>query len=1475
LNKALIFRIISRFPLFLIFFLITFFTSQISAQNSSFYPSGFIGCAPYQDTLINTSSGATGYSWDFGDGASANTANPVHIFGTPGKYVVKLTAFGPVPSTKSVTITIFDKPNVAFTTVGPHLGCKGLLVAFKDSSVNPNSAAIQKYEWTFGDGGFSTLQNPTYTYTSAQAGVVKYTVALTITDANGCKNTASVPQFVATSDQPTASFSMNPSPAVACAPPLKVVFTNNSVGALTYAWDYGQGSKSSAKDSTINYLTNGNFNVVLKATDQYKCTGTYSLPVSINKPKANFSVVGIKDTVCKIMTFNNLSSGGAPTWDYGDGTTGTSLKHTYAKGGVYSVKLHTSAGACFHDTTRQIVVEEPIADFTSSPHYSCQAPFTVSFSDKSSNAYRWRWKFGNQKISFVQNPKNVYIQDTLTYGKNKRNIFTDSLFIISRHGCRDSVRKANNDTLYQPNALFKVNKAQGCVPLNIVFRDSSTSNEKITDYTWVFGDGTRMSGTSRQVNHTYNTAGTFRTFLIITNSMGCKDTSYGIYISPSNPPQPDFGFSTSSVCMKTPVVFTDLTPASNNIDSWHYTADGNMLSHCTNDKSPNWSFDSEFIGPSTVSLTVGSKGCFASVSKTITVKGPWVRAAATMQCTKPFEYSFTSKIQDATSWTWDFGDGSPIDVTNNASPEHTYAQTGDYTVTLTGINNATGCNPYVDKIVVHVRKIKAVIDAPNAFCSAKQTFFDASQSTDVFTSCLNGYRWDFGDTTRPFLTSNSIKEHKFLFKGSKIVRLIVTDINGCSDTAYKKALVNSVTAKFTLTTKPICLPSQVLLKSQSTGDTTLVKYLWTIESIGLVKGPNPSVTFNTLPVGNTTKKFKIQLIVIDTLGCMDSISKFLQPSIPDSTFNTTKNIFCTSDPNVKLTANETGAKSKFLWHFGDGRDTTVSSSYHLYKTAGSYPVKLIVTDSIGCRDSSSKTLLVRNHPIAFFVTDKDKLPTLCYPLPITFTDSSKYASTRTWNLGTGSPITPTPTVGITYSQRGIYKATLTVDNDGGCADSYSRQLNVVGPAASLSITKDHICLGEGAEYIVNPSDTNDVRSYEFDFGAGSTIRGNAPLPSKISYLYTSKPFTGNTVAQLIVYSGAKQTGCAYTYSQKIYIDQTIADFRRNDEIDTTVCVGTPIAITNNSVDADTWAWDLGDGTKSISKEVGPLHTYTVAKTYDVTLAVRNTSKVSQCSSSVTKKIRVDPLPNAKVTGNGVICPADPLRQQLQLNASGGNKYVWSPAAGLSSVNISNPIAKPSVTTLYAVLVTDSNKCQISVNVNAVVLQKAPEVHLDTTIVIGETVAINLDLGKGFKYNWNPTLALTCSTCPTPTAQPLSDQLYTLERADTSKCYSTLSTYNIVVKPLTSIDLPSAFTPNGDLHNDKIYLRGWGIKSVVEFKIYNRWGQLVFQTTDINTGWDGYYNGELQNTETYVYHATVETWIKGINLSKKGTIELLR
>jgi len=123
-------------------------------------------------------------------------------------------------------------------------------------------------------------------------------------------------------------------------------------------------------------------------------------------------------------------------------------------------------------------------------------------------------------------------------------------------------------------------------------------------------------------------------------------------------------------------------------------------------------------------------------------------------------------------------------------------------------------------------------------------------------------------------------------------------------------------------------------------------------------------------------------------------------------------------------------------------------------------------------------------------------------------------------------------------------------------------------------------------------------------------------------------------------------------------------------------------------------------------------------------------------------------------------------------------------------------------------------------------------------------------------------------------QPFTTTEYILTISDSLGCFSITDTILVEVVEEFTLDVPQAFSPNGDGVNDIIYVKGWGLKELIAFKIYNRFGELVFEGTEFDQGWDGTYNGKDQMVETYVYTVEAETYA-GEVLTKKGNITLIR
>jgi gliding motility-associated-like protein len=200
---------------------------------------------------------------------------------------------------------------------------------------------------------------------------------------------------------------------------------------------------------------------------------------------------------------------------------------------------------------------------------------------------------------------------------------------------------------------------------------------------------------------------------------------------------------------------------------------------------------------------------------------------------------------------------------------------------------------------------------------------------------------------------------------------------------------------------------------------------------------------------------------------------------------------------------------------------------------------------------------------------------------------------------------------------------------------------------------------------------------------------------------------------------------------------------------------------------------------------------------------------------------------------------------------------------------------PDNNTSLSLVVENSFDCRDTAVIDIFVQQEPNYTPLsDTTIIIGEELMINLNAGNGFIYSWSPQEWLSCADCPNPIIQPLRSTTYLINISDSLGCFNITDTLRVEVIEEFSLEVPQAFSPNGDGVNDVIYAEGWGLKELISFKIYNRFGELVFEGNEFDQGWDGTYKGKDQMIETYVYTVEAETY-SGEILSRKGNITLIR
>lgn len=1430
------------------------------------------GCAPLV-VSFTAPVGPTTWFWDFKDGATSNIQNPNNTFTTPGTYIVEFhqTSTGPIVGT--VTIKVYPKPDPILTATTPTKGCVPLNVTMGVNTILPGGVTLSNYNWTFGDGNGGSGTPASHVYNTP--GIFSVSIELT-TNSPSCNITKIFPNFISASLPPITSFSTNPNPPSACVGPLTVAFTNNSSSPssipLTYSWNMGNGNTYTTQNPpSQTYSVNGTYVVVLIASDTNNCSVTTQQNVTIGQPHSSFS---LPDTVCintLVSTIQNLSTAGTSFWNFGPGVTyvGSSNSNSFQPQvqfntpGFHTIQLITAAGGCSDDTTLTVFVENPTVTFTTTPAYSCNTPAIIQYNGISpNNVATWNWSFG----SGLQNPIHTYDLnlDSADIELGEK-VYPATVTITTAAGCTATF--TSNVKVHPPWARFIPDVTKGCAPLTVTFYDSTRSIEPITNWLWNYDDGSALNSLASGAphSHTFTTPGEYDVILTITNNLGCKDTSYAVRIEVGGPKVLDFTVDKVDVCPGEAIAFTNLTADSVNVDAWHYSSSGELLSHCFTEDNPTFVFNG-VTGPQSITLTAEYNGCYSTITKPnlINVKGPIAGFDYLINCSTPYDIQLRDTSQSATSLLWDFGDGTATS-TSGGTFTHTYATFGDYPIILTATNSTSGCPISKDTVVAHIRNIKANFVTGPLLCGGVSFTYDGSASIDVGPSCYRGYSWIFSDPNmRPLTSSSPSTPISFGSSGPQTVGLVVEDVNGCRDTLIQDIRVYNLQPSIAVNDQTICLPSTISFSSAlSTSDTTIASYSWNFGDGTPASGlPNPSHTY-TSSAGTT---FTASLTITNVLGCSNTVTKVINIYTPTSTISSIPNICLGQAVNLSATDfTSQGSNLSYSWNFGDGNFGTGNNLTHTYATSGSHTVTLTFTETAtGCTGTTTATVNIQDYPVASYTSSVDGQTVLCNPQQVTFTNTTTSSSPTSimWDWGAGTSFSPG--LSLVFAT-GTHTVSLVASTSFGCKDTVTKVLNVVGPEGDFTMSINNICKGDPITFTL--IDTLDVGSYAWDFGDGTSISDVSP----VTHIYNFLPPSGQTVAKLTVYG--KDNVCPVTVQQTVFIHYVKADFTmNNNSTDTVLCLGEGLLLTNTSQPAtgNLFTWTLGDGATSTSNS-SFTHVYTTPGTFNTTLIAVNTT--FGCRDTTTKAITIAPLPVITAIGDSV-CKFNTAQLSVA-NPVSNSTYSWTPAAPLSNSNIYNPTVTGINSTYYTVTVVDSNSCSNSDSALVYVVPPLVGFTFDTTIVIGDFVNLPISDQNGtLLFTWTPETGLSCLTCSYPRVQPLADITYTLDVADIYGCFTATDYFNIHVRPETFIDLPTTFTPNGDGTNDIIYVKGWGIKDLLSFQIYNRWGELVFETSELAEGWNGNYKGMLQNNDVYVYKVKATDW-RDKEIQKEGHINLMR
>ncbi len=494
------------------------------------------------------------------------------------------------------------------------------------------------------------------------------------------------------------------------------------------------------------------------------------------------------------------------------------------------------------------------------------------------------------------------------------------------------------------------------------------------------------------------------------------------------------------------------------------------------------------------------------------------------------------------------------------------------------------------------------------------------------------------------------------------------------------------------------------------------------------------------------------------------------------------------------------------------------------------------------------------NPVVNFVSTAPQ----CTGLNVDYTNLGQSGLNYSWNFGSGA--TPATSVaenpaGIIYSTSGTKQIQLII-SDGVCSDSISNTITIhQTPTVSFSSTAPQ-CMNSAIDF-TNTGTTGNNWSYSWDFGQSASPVGSTS-ENPVNILYTSG---GSKVVTLTV----SDQHCTETDTASIFIYDLPVAYAGED---TTICPNGTVQIGTSNVAGYSYSWFPSNPLVMDDPSVSNPIVSPVASISNFTVTVIDATTGCENLDSVSVTMLSPVVANAGVDEE--ICRNESI--QIGAGLIEGQFYSWSPSLFVSDTSASNPIVTPDSTTTYVLTVWNDYNCPSESDEVTIIVHQLPDAYAgeDDTITVGEST--QLIATGGVQYQWYPIVGLTSSGIYNPLASPEVTTTYVVEVIDIYGCIN-YDSVNIEVL-IPSYWTPTAFTPDAS-SNKVFYVRGEGIQDF-EFRIYNRYGEILFYTSDLKTGWDGrrQVTGEDLPEGSYVYDIQ-GTLSDGTPVHDSGLINLLR
>jgi gliding motility-associated-like protein len=718
----------------------------------------------------------------------------------------------------------------------------------------------------------------------------------------------------------------------------------------------------------------------------------------------------------------------------------------------------------------------------------------------------------------------------------------------------------------------------------------------------------------------------------------------------------------------------------------------------------------------------------------------------------------------------------------------------------------------------------------------------------------------------------------------------VEDSNGCIGTDDIEVTVTvAITVDLFPDPAEVCADSDLQLTAvPSGGSGVYVVHEWTGD-IGPLSNPNiQNPVFNSAVSG----VYNLTYTVTDNLGIQGTnsmqVTVFARPTA-NITGDGTFPLVCGGTP-LQLDGNPAGGSGVFTTHQWTGQTgplsaTNIQNPVFMSVINGNYNLNYRVTDSNGCISDQVSVSIQNDMPSAVF--SHNGLPG-CTPMTVNFNNTSLNAINYEWDFGDGSPVVNTISPDHTFENLTptiqYFVVRLTAYTANGCSH-FSEQTITVYPGidASFVMSTDSICAPGSISFEAQPG----ALSYFWNYGDG--VSGYAgPVTS---HGYTN--ITGSDITRTVTLTTESFFGCIDQTTEDVVIHFTpVALFSASPPFQTFPASTVTFTNLGTSGPGITFLWDFGDSNSSTDEN--PVHVYAGPGDYDVTLTVSN----EYCSSAVTFTVVIAPIP--PIASFDFVAPGcSPLTVTFNNTSQYATSYRWEFPDGSMSTE-ANPThtffdAGSQLVRLYAFGPggQDDTSQEIIVYISPVAfLNVAPNyVYVNEQHVVAFNLSTNLPNTGVVTYIWDfgDGTTVTVYSTESPIHMYTQTGVYdvSLTVQTENGCSDTyIKEQAVTVDSAGRLIFPTAFRP-GDSSTDgeidpndpeqrnRVFYPGI-IEKLDEYHmmIFNRWGELIFETRDQNVGWDGFINKVKAKQDVYIYKVTGK-YTTGRAFVIAGDVTLLR